>query len=122
MSNEIIFDAIEKLFNDISTKIKQGGFSVSLDELYSRYNDALSKIILEEERRENCKYISGEFKISCVGNEKYQCSYELYFEDAGESFHVLRAQTGALDIGGLTEDFQTELKRERVLKFEIEEP
>ena len=122
MSNEIIFDAIEKLFNDISTKINRGGFSISLDELYSRYNDALNKIILDEQRRENCKYISGEFKISCAGNEKYQCSYELYFEDAGESFHVLRAQSELLDIGGLTEDFQAELKRERVLKFEIEEP
>jgi len=39
-----------------------------------------------------------------------------------ERVALLRAQTEALDIGGLTEDFQAELKRERVLKFEIEEP
>jgi len=44
------------------------------------------------------------------------------FEDLGESVYILRAQTEALDIGGVTEDFKAELKRERVLKFEIEGP
>lgn len=120
--DEKFFSDIKNIFHEIDKQLNRVGFYVSLEELQGRYDDALRKIILAEEREKNCRYISGEFKISTVGAENYQCAYALYFEDADESFHVLEAQTKPLDISCLTEDFRNELKRETVMKFEIEEP
>lgn len=120
--DEKIFGELGNLFQEIEKQLNRVGFYVSLEELQSRYDDALKKIIAAEEKEKNCSYVSGEFKISTVGAENYQCAYALYFEDADESFHVLEAQTKPLDINCLTEDFRNELKRETVMKFEIEEP
>lgn len=120
--NENIFNDIKELFHEIDKQLNRVGFYVSLEELQGRYDDALKKIIAAEEKEKNCRYVSGEFKISTAGAENYQCSYALYFEDADESFHVLEAQTKPLAMNCLTEDFRNELKRETVMKFEIEEP
>ena len=120
--DEKIFGDIKNIFHEIDKQLNRVGFYVSLEELQGRYDDALNKIILAEEKEKACRYISGEFKISTVGAENYQCSYALYFEDADESFHVLEAQTKPLDINCLTEDFRNQLKREVVMKFEIDEP
>ncbi len=120
--DEKFFSDIKNIFHEIDKQLNRVEFYVSLEELQGRYDDALKKIIAAEEREKNCSYVSGEFKISTVGAESYQCSYALYFEDADESFHVLEAQTKPLDMNCLTEDFRNELKRETVMKFEIEEP
>ncbi len=117
-----VVEAVKNIFQEIDKQLNRVGFYVSLKELQARYGDALDKIILAEEQKKNCHYISGEFKISMAGKENYQCSYALYFEDADEKFHVLEAQTKSLDISCLTEDFRQTLQRETVMKFEIEEP
>lgn len=115
-----IIEVVKDIFQEISKQLNRVGFNVSLEELQDRYDDALQKIILDEEREKNCRYISGEFKISAVDEEKYQCSYAMYFEDADGSYHVLEAQTKLLDLNCLTEDFRDELKK-GVMTFEIEE-
>ena len=117
-----LVEVAQNLFHEIDKQLNRVGFYVSLKELQGRYEDALNKIIVNEEREKNCHYISGEFKISAVGEDNYQCAYALYFEDAGESYHVLEAQTKSLDINCLTEDFRAAIRRERVLTFEIDAP
>ena len=116
-----IIEVVKDIFQEISKQLNRVGFNVSLEELQSRYDDALAKIILNEEREKNCRYISGEFKISALDEQKYQCSYALYFEDTDKSYHALEAKSAPLDINCLTEDFQSEL-RKGVMTFEIEEP
>ena len=120
-TSEEIFDVVKDIFQEVGNRLNSVGFYVSLEELQSRYDDALKKIILNEEREKNCRYISGEFKISAVDEKNYQCSYALYFEDIDESFHILEAKTVPLDINCLTKDFRDELKREGTLAFEIDE-
>lgn len=121
-ASDEIADIVKNIFQEVSAYLNRVGFYVSLAELQSRYDDALQKIIRNEEREKNCRYISGEFKISTVGEKNYQCSYTLYFEDADERFHTLEAKTAPLDMNCLTEDFRDELKREVTLTFEIDEP
>ena len=121
MFNEKTFEAVQDIFQEVSKHLNRVGFYVSLEELQGRYDDALQKIILDEEREKNCRYISGEFKIFAVDEKNYQCSYALYFEDADESYHVLEAQTKLLDLECLTEDFRGELQKD-VMTFEIAEP
>lgn len=121
-TSEEIFNVVKDIFQEVGNRLNSVGFYVSLEELQSRYDDALKKIILNEEREKNCRYISGEFKIFAVDEKNYQCSYALYFEDADESFHTLEAKTKQLDLNCLTEDFRDELKREGTLAFEIDEP
>ncbi|MBQ9497970.1 MAG: hypothetical protein IJR52_10430 [Selenomonadaceae bacterium] len=118
LDEKIILD----IFQEVGKYLNRVGFYVSIEELQSRYDDALKKIILKEEREKNCRYISGVFKISALDERNYKCSYALYFEDADENFHVLEAQTAPLDLNCLTEDFRDELKREDVLAFEIDAP
>lgn len=120
-TSEEIFDVVKDIFQEVGNRLNSVGFYVSLEELQSRYDDALKKIILNEEREKNCHYISGEFKIFAVDGKNYQCSYELYFEDADESYHSLEAKTVPLDINCLTKDFQAELAK-GVMIFEIDEP
>ena len=117
-----IVELVTDIFQEISKQLNRVGLNVSLEELQGRYDDALKKIILDEEREKNCRYISGEFKIATVDAENYQCSYALYFEDADESYHALEAKTKPLDLNCLTEDFRAELQREGTLTFEIAEP
>lgn len=117
-----LVEVAQNLFHEIDKQLNRVGFYVSLEELQGRYDDALKKIILNEEKEKNCRYISGEFKISAVGENNYQCSYALYFEDSEENYHVLEAKSKPLDINCLTEDFRAEIHRERVLGFEIDEP
>ena len=117
-----IVELVTDIFQEISKQLNRVGFNVSLEELQGRYDDALKKIILDEEREKNCRYISGEFKIATVDAENYQCSYALYFEDADENYHALEAKTKPLDLNCLTEDFRAELQREGTLTFEIAEP
>lgn len=119
-SNDIL-EVVKDIFQEISKQLNRVGLNVSLEELQGRYDDALQKIILNEEMEKNCRYISGEFKISALNAEKYQCSYALYFEEVGESYHVLEAKTLPLDLNCLTEDFQAELKK-GVMTFEIAKP
>ena len=114
-----IIEVVQDIFQEVSKNLNRVGFYVSLEELQGRYDDALKKIILDEERERNCRYISGEFKISALDEKNYQCSYALYFEDADESYHVLEAQTKPLDLNCLTEDFRAELLK-GVMSFEIE--
>ncbi|MBQ3452157.1 MAG: hypothetical protein IJL14_09645 [Selenomonadaceae bacterium] len=114
-----IIEVVQDIFQEVSKNLNRVGFYVSLEELQGRYDDALKKIILDEERERNCRYISGEFKISALDEKNYQCSYALYFEDADESYHVLEAQTKPLDLNCLTEDFRAELLQ-GVMSFEIE--
>ena len=116
-----IIEVVKDVFQEISKQLNRVGFNVSLEELQDRYDGALQKIILNEEREKNCRYISGEFKIFTVDAGKYQCSYALYFEDAGEGYHALEAKTIPLDMNCLTEDLQAELKK-GVMTFEIDEP
>lgn len=121
MFNEKTFEAVQDIFQEVSKHLNRVGFYVNLEELQGRYDDALQKIILDEEREKNCRYISGEFKIFAVDEKNYQCSYALYFEDADKSYHVLEAQTKPLDLECLTEDFRDELKKGD-MSFEISEP
>lgn len=120
-NSDDIIEVVKDIFQEISKQLNRVGLNVNLEELQDRYDDALKKIILAEEREKNCRYLSGEFKISALNDEKYQCSYALYFEDVGESYHALEAKTVPLDMNCLTEDFQTEL-RKGVMTFEIDEP
>ena len=121
-NNSELVGSLINLFQEVGKHLNRVGLNLSLEELQSRYDDALKQIILAEEKEKNCRYISGEFKISAVDEKSYQCSYALYFEDANESFHVLEAKTKSLDINCLTEDFRQELQQENVLSFEITEP
>ena len=120
-NSDNIIEIAQDIFQEVDKYLNRVGFYVSLEELQGRYDDALKKIILKEEREKNCRYISGEFKISAVDKKNYQCSYALYFEDADESYHVLEAQTKSLDINCLTEDFRAELQKD-VMSFEIGGP
>ena len=119
-----VVEIVTDIFREISEQLNRVGLNVSLEELQGRYDDALKKIILDEEREreKNCRYISGEFKIATVDAENYQCSYALYFEDADENYHALEAKTKPLDLNCLTEDFRAELQHEGTLTFEITEP
>lgn len=117
-----LVEAVQDIFQEVGKHLNRVGLNLSLEELQGRYDDALKKIILNEEKEKNCRYISGEFKISAFDEQNYQCSYALYFENTDESFHVLEAKTKSLDINCLTEDFRDELKREGTMTFEIAEP
>ena len=115
-------DDFGKKFSNMLDDIKEMNEGMSLDALLENYGEKLDKIILDEERDKKCSYISGEFKISALDEKNYQCSYALYFEDANESIHTSEAKTKPLEMKFLTEDFKQSLNREKVLKFEIEEP
>ena len=117
-----VIEIIQSIFHEIAKKFNRFGMSVSLEELLGRYNEAIDMIILHEEETKNCQYLSGEFKISCIDNEHYECSYSLYFEDAEDKFHALEAHTKSLEIKHLTEDFQNELRKDNYIKFDVSNP
>ena len=117
-----IVDSLEVLFHNISNKLNGVGLSVSLEELQSNYSEALDMIILREEDTNNCKYISGEFRINYLDEKSYNCAYELYFEDQDGQYHTLEAKTKPLFSTNLTKEFQQELKKEKEIKFELGEP
>ena len=117
-----IYEAAEKFFNEVSKQFNRLELSTSLEELLNNCGDVLDKIILREERDKNCSYIGGELKISCIDEINYECAYSLYFESADETVHTLEAKTKPLEIKFLTKDFQQSLKKNGVLKFEINEP
>lgn len=110
------------LLDDFGKKIKSLDMEMSLEELLGNYNETIDKIILREEDEKNCSYIGGEFRIACADDEKYQCAYTLYFENADETVHTVEAQTKPLEMKHLTEDFQRDLKKAGTLKFELDDP
>lgn len=122
MTDNQLAEKIQNLFQEIALQFNRLKLSVSLEELQTRYGSALDEIILREEERNHCNFLSGEFKISAVDEKFYRCAYALYFEDADEKFHTLEAQTKDLDIGCLAEDFRLALQSAGELKFEIDEP
>ena len=122
MADNQLAEKIQSLFDEIASQFNRLKLSVSLEELQARYGTALDEIILREEEQSHCSFLSGEFKISAVDEKFYRCGYVLYFEDADETFHTLEAQTKALDIDCLTEDFRKELQSVGELKFEVGEP
>ena len=116
------FTSAGSLLEDFGKKINSLDMEFSLEELLNIYGDVTDKIILREEDEKNCSYIGGEFRIACADDEKYQCAYTLYFEDADETVHTVEAQTKPLEMKFLTEDFQRDLKKAGTLKFELDEP
>lgn len=122
MPIEKLFTSAGNLLEEFGKKINSLDMEFSLDELLKTYGDVTDKIILREEDEKNCSYIGGEFRITCADDEKYQCAYALYFEDADETVHTVEAQTKPLEMKFLTEDFQRDLKQAGTLKFELDEP
>lgn len=120
--NVLIAETTQNLFHELGQAFSRLKFSVSLEELHDRYDEAVDMIILREEDEKNCDYISGEFKISVVDEENYDCAYSLYFQDGDEEFHTLEAKSQPQKIEFLTKDFQKTLREKSVLKFEIDEP
>lgn len=116
------FTSTGSLLEDFGKKIKSLDMEFSLDELLNNYGDVTDKIILREEDENHCSYIGGEFRITCADEEKYQCAYTLYFENADETVHTVEAQTKPLEMKHLTEDFQRDLKKAGTLKFELDDP
>lgn len=116
------FESAANFLDDFGKKIDSLDLTMSLDELLKTYGENLDRIIIQEEHDKKCSYIGGELKFSGVDEDHYDCAYALYFEDANESVHVLESKSKPLEIKFLTEDFQERLKKERVLKFEIDEP
>lgn len=116
------FVSAGSLLEDFGKKIKSLDMEFSLDELLNNYGDVTDKIILREEDENHCSYIGGEFRITCADEEKYQCAYTLYFENADETVHTVEAQTKPLEMKHLTEDFQRDLKKAGTLKFELDDP
>lgn len=107
---------LEKFFHELEKKMD----TFNLEDLQKSYDAALKKIIRDEERENNCHYISGEFKIFALDEKNYRCSYALYFQDANETYHSLTAQTKSLDINFLKKDFRDELLQEKSMTFEID--
>ena len=122
MSLDKIFSAAENFFNEVNVQLGKLDLSTSLTELLEHCGKALDKIILREEHEKNCSYISGELRVSRLDDKNYECGYSLYFDDDDESVHTLEAKTKPLELKFLTKDFQLILKKNGVLKFEIEEP
>ena len=108
--------------HDFRKKLKQVGFSISLEELQDNYATALDMLIIKEEETKNCQYVGGEFRIAFIGDRQYDCAYDFYFEDETGSFHELSAHTEPLPLDGLTDDFRKELEDEKVLCFDLGEP
>lgn len=108
--------------HDFRKKLKQVGFSISLEELQDNYATALDMLIIKEEETKNCQYVGGEFRIALIDDGQYDCAYDFYFEDENGSFHELSAHTEPLPLDGLTDDFRKELEDEKVLCFELGEP
>ena len=69
MFNEKTFEAAQDIFKEVGKHLNRVGFYVILEELQSRYDDALHKIILDEEREKNCRYISGELRKGVMSFE-----------------------------------------------------
>lgn len=116
------FESVATSFIDFGKKVDGLDLTMSLDELLNSYGDNLDKIIIREEHDKKCTYLGGELRISCTDEKHYNCGYSLYFEDADESVHTVEAKSKPLEIKFLTEDFQRDLKKAGVLKFEIDEP
>ena len=116
------FTSAGNFLEDFGKKIKSLDMEVSLEDLLGNYGDALDKIIVREERDQKCTYIGGELKISALDDKNYDCAYALYFEDANESVHAVESKSKPLEMKFLTEDFRQKLRKDGVLKFEIDEP
>ena len=122
MPTSKLFETAENFFDELSKQLSRFELSTSLDELLTTYSAAIDKIILREEKENQCSYIGGEFIITCADDENYQCAYALYFEDSDESAHTLEARSKLLAMKHLTKDFQQALKSAGTLKFELDEP
>lgn len=120
--NVLIAATTQNIFHELEKTLSQLKFSVGLEELQERYGEAVDMIILREQDEKHCEFLSGEFKISVVDADHYECSYLLYFQDADEEFHTLEAHSKQLDINFLTKDFQKDLRETGILRFEIDEP
>lgn len=116
------FKYIGTSLHDIHKRVSKVGFSVSLEDLQDNYATALDMLIIKEEETKNCQYVGGEFRIALIGDGKYDCAYDFYFEDENGSFHELSAHTEPLPLDGLTDDFRKELEDEKVLCFDLGEP
>ena len=115
-----VAETAEDFFHELKRKL---GISMDLDKFQEIYVPRIDYVILKEEGRNNCRYVGGEFKIKLVSDDKYECSYEIYFSDINndENIHKLSAKSDSLTCTGLTAELLEELRKEDIV-FEIEEP
>lgn len=86
------------------------------------YADKITEIILDEELKNESRFLSGDFTIDYVDEKNYTCAYTLYFQDDKNEGYKLEAKTKLLDITKLSEEAIQDLSNNKSIKFEIPVP
>ena len=98
------------------------GLSMSLDQLELANRQSIDDVILEHENKTGKNFIGGEFLIEHVSDRVFRCSYRLFFQDAKGGIEEVASTSGDYNAKHLSEEARAELKAEKIIKYEIDEP
>ena len=114
--SDLIDSAVSFIENLFKTKAR------TLDEFAKSSSAEIDKIILKKMSEGN-EFIAGRFKIFFVDDANFKFSFEVYFNAPKEKDYVhLTGTSKPISMLCLQESAQTELKAEKEISYEIEEP
>ena len=94
---------------------------MELEELAGIYSEPLDLIIEEETRRGN-NYVGGEFKISCLSNDSFDLSFELYFQNQDKQWIKREGRSKPQSMAYFTQKASAEVKEKESISVEIDPP
>ena len=95
--------------------------NMELDELAKVYSAKLDGIIRDEQAK-GLKYVGGTFKIAYADEKNFNLSFELYFQDENDEWVKKDSKSKPQNIEYLTDKALTELRAQREIVYEIDEP
>ena len=106
------FEALKEIFRP----------NMSLDDVAEKYSPTIDDIIVKYEK-EGVKFSAGKFKISCLGNDSFVLSFELYFQDKNKKWSkVAKSSTPMAAKTWLASEAWLELKNIKEKVFDVDAP
>ena len=96
--------------------------SLKLDEFVDTYEDEIKTQIVSEEVKNSTKFLGGEFIVEYGDEAQFRFSYDLYFQQTGQSPTKVSVKSRPQELKRLDKDARAELKTEKTIKFQIDPP
>lgn len=111
-------DAENVIESFLSVVIKR---DMEIDELAKLYSAKLDEII-RKEIGNNLSYVGGTFNLSYLDEKSFELSFELFFQDAEKDWVKKESKSTPQPISYLTDNAVKELRTEKVISFEVDQP
>ena len=112
-------EVVKNIINEILAEIRP---KMDIEDMQRVYVKVLNKVILDEELKNNTKYVGGTFEFDYVDDRSYTCGYNLFFQDEKKKVFEIAAKSRPLNMAKLADELVLQIKGEKIVKFEIPEP